>query len=196
MQLRKLLFSSVKWKLLVNIPNILTGVRFFGTPVLVYLYFSHEYFLAFWLMLALGATDWLDGFLARKFNQESLFGKIFDPIADKTLMIAIFATLGYLKAMPLAFVCLCLARDILITLGGFSMIRSPHKNDLSPTKASKINTFLQILCILVVTYRLQVTSVSSLLLFSESILLVLTSLFTLASGLQYAKTFWRFLKNT
>jgi len=181
---------------LINIPNILTGVRFFGTPVLVYLYFSHEYFLAFWLTLALGTTDWLDGFFARKFNQESLFGKIFDPIADKTLMIAIFATLGYLKAMPLAFVYLCLARDILIALGGFSMMRSPYKNDLSPTKASKINTFLQILCILVVTYRLQVTSVSSLLLFSESILLILTSLFTVASGLQYAKTFWRFLKNT
>jgi phosphatidylglycerophosphate synthase len=76
------------------------------------------------------------------------------------------------------------------------MMRSPYKNDLSPTKASKINTFLQILCILVVTYRLQVTSVSSLLLFSESILLILTSLFTVVSGLQYAKTFWRFLKNT
>ena len=38
-------------------------------------------------MLFLGITDWLDGFCARKFKQESLFGKVFDPIADKTLMI-------------------------------------------------------------------------------------------------------------
>lgn len=196
MQQEKLLFSLAKWKLLVNLPNIITGVRFFGTPVLVYLYFSHDYFLAFWLMLFLGTTDWLDGFFARKFNQESPFGKVFDPIADKTLMIAIFATLGYLKAMPLAFVLLCLMRDVLIAIGGLSMIRSIHKNHLSPTKASKINTFLQVLCILVVTYRLQVPTVSSLLLFSESILIALTSLFTLASGLQYAKIFWRFLKNT
>lgn len=196
MQQRKLLSSSVKWKLLVNIPNTLTGIRFFGTPVLVYLCTTHQYSLAFWGTLILGATDWLDGFFARKFHQESLFGKVFDPIADKTLMIALFATLGYLKAMPLAFIILCLARDVLIILGGIVMMRSVHQPNMSPTKASKINTFLQILCILVVTYRLQSPNVGSHLLLSESLLIVLTSLFTVASGLQYAKTFWHFLKNT
>ena len=196
MQQSKLLTSSVKWKLLVNIPNALTGIRFFGVPALVYLLTSHQYSLAFWSTLFLGATDWLDGFFARKFHQESLFGEVFDPIADKTFMIALFATLGYLKAMPLAFIILCLARDVLIILGGVAMIRSVRKPDISPTKASKINTFLQILCILVVTYRLQVPIVSSHLLFSESLLIILTSLFTIASGLQYGKTFWHFLKNT
>ncbi len=147
-------------------------------------------------MLFLGITDWLDGFFARKFNSESLFGKVFDPIADKTLMIGMFATLGYLNAMPLAFIILCLTRDVLITLGGFAMMRSANRKNLSPTKASKINTFLQILCILIVTYRLHTTTVSSLLLFSETVLIMLTSLFTIASGMQYAKTFWRFLKNS
>ncbi|MCX7352572.1 MAG: CDP-alcohol phosphatidyltransferase family protein [Proteobacteria bacterium] len=181
---------------MVNLPNILTGVRFFGTPGLIYLYLCQNYFLAFWVMLFLGITDWLDGFCARKFKQESLFGKVFDPIADKTLMIGMFATLGYLKALPLAFVFLCLGRDILIALGGFAMMRTAYRKDLSPTKASKINTFLQILCILVVTYRLHAPSISPHVLFSESVLLGLTSLFTIASGMQYAKTFWRFLKNT
>jgi len=181
---------------LVNLPNILTGVRFFGTPGLIYLYLCQNYFLAFWVMLFLGITDWLDGFFARKFKQESPFGKVFYPIADKTLMIGMFATLGYLKAMPIAFVILCLSRDVLITLGGFAMLRSAYRKNLSPTKASKINTFLQILCILIVTYRLHATSVSSHLLFSETVLIVLTSLFTIASGAQYAKTFWRFLKST
>ncbi len=146
-------------------------------------------------MLFLGITDWLDGFFARKFNSESLFGKVFDPIADKTLMIGMFATLGYLNAMPIGFIILCLTRDVLITIGGLAMMCSIHKGMLSPTKASKINTFLQILCILTVTYRLHAPSVSSLLLFSETVLIVLTSLFTIASGMQYAKTFWRFLKN-
>lgn len=196
MQLEKLLSSLAILKLLVNLANILTGVRFFGTPVLIYLYLSHRYFLAFWIMLFLGITDWFDGFFARKFNAESLFGKIFDPIADKTLMIGMFATLGYLSAMPLAFIILCLARDVLIALGGFAMMSSPYRENLSPTKASKINTFLQILCILTVTYRLHAASVSSLFLFSETVLIVLTSLFTIASGMQYAKTFWRFLKNS
>ena len=196
MQLKRLLFSSAILKLLANLANILTGVRFFGTPVLIHLYLSHKYFLAFWVMLFLGLTDWLDGFFARKFNSESPFGKLFDPIADKILMIGMFVVLGYLNAMPLAFIILCLTRDVLITLGGFAMMQSVHREKLSPTKASKINTFLQILCILIVTYRLHASSVSSLFLFSETVLIVLTSLFTIASGMQYAKTFWRFLKNS
>ena len=185
----------MNWKSLVNLANIFTGVRFFGTPVLIYFYISHSYIFAFWLMLFLGTTDWLDGFFARKLNQESPFGKLFDPIADKTLMIGMFATLGYLNAMPLAFIVLCLARDVLIILGGLSMMGRANSTEISPTKASKINTLLQILCILIVTYRLHALSVSSLLLFSETVLLCLTSLFTLVSGLQYAKIFWRFLKS-
>ena len=146
-------------------------------------------------MLILGVTDWFDGFFARKFNQESLFGKIFDPIADKTLMVGMFSTLGYLCAMPLAFVILCLTRDVLIIVGGFTIVRAHSKADLSPTKTSKVNTFLQILCILLVTYRLHAINVSQLFMLSETALLLTTSLFTIASGMQYAKTFWRFLKS-
>lgn len=195
MHLRKLLFSLVNWKSLVNLANFLTGVRFLGTPVLIYYYLNYDYGIAFWLMLFLGITDWFDGFFARKFSQESQFGKMFDPIADKTLMIGMFATLGYLNAMPITFVILCLTRDVLIIIGGISMLGSKRKIDLSPTIVSKINTFLQILCILLVTYRLHSINRSSLLLFSETTMIVVTGLFTITSGAQYAKTFWRFLKN-
>ncbi len=185
----------MNWKLLVNLANFLTGVRFLGTPVLIYYYLNHDYGIAFWLMLFLGITDWFDGFFARKFSQESQFGKIFDPIADKTLMIGMFATLGYLNAMPLAFVILSLTRDVLIIIGGISILGSKRKIDLSPTVPSKINTFLQILCILLVTYRLNSVNMSSWLLYSETTMIVVTSVFTITSGVQYAKTFWRFLKS-
>lgn len=146
-------------------------------------------------MLFLGLTDWLDGFFARKFKQESLFGKLFDPIADKVLMITMFATLGYLKAMPLSFVMLCLIRDVLIIMGAVTMLHKGWPQTAAPTKASKINTFLQILVILVVTYRLQMISVSSVFLSAESMLIILTSIFTFASAVQYTKIFWLFLKN-
>ena len=178
---------------MVNLANALTGIRLLGTPVLVYYYLDHSYHIAFWLMLFLGITDWFDGFFARRLNQESAFGKIFDPIADKVLMIAMFATLGYLKAMPVAFIVLFLARDVLIILGGLSMIGL--KNNLAPSKTSKINTFLQIACILLVTYRLHTINMNETLLLGETALLVLTSIFTIVSGLQYAKTFWIFLKS-
>lgn len=180
---------------MANLANTLTGIRLLGTPVLVYYYLHHDYQIAFWLMLFLGITDWFDGFFARIFNQESTFGKIFDPIADKVLMTAMFVTLGYLKAMPLMFIALCLVRDTLIIIGGFSMIGTNNRYNLSPTRASKINTFLQILCILLVTYRLHTIGISSMFLWVETTLIVITSLFTIFSGLQYAKTFWIFLKS-
>ena len=180
---------------MVNLANTLTGIRLLGTPVLICYYLDHNYRIAFWLMLFLGITDWFDGFFARRLNQESTFGKIFDPIADKVLMVAMFATLGYLQAMSMVFVAIFLARDVLIILGGLSMIGVKSINNLSPTKASKINTFLQIVCILFVTYRLHIINVNETLLLGETALLMLTSLFTVVSGLQYAKTFWIFLKS-
>lgn len=180
---------------MVNLANTLTGIRLFGTPVLVYFYLQHDYQIAFWLMLFLGITDWFDGFFARRLNQESTFGKIFDPIADKVLMITMFVTLGYLHAMPIEFITVCLARDILIILGGFSMVGANNFNNISPTKVSKINTFLQIICILFTTYRLHKGSVNVALQQIEMATMWVTSLFTITSGMQYAKTFWIFLKS-
>lgn len=186
----------VNFRLLFTLANLLTASRFVLAPFLALLYLRGDFKIAFWLMLFLGVTDWLDGFFARKFNQESLFGKVFDPIADKTLMITMFATLGYLKAIPFSFVFLCLLRDVLILMGSFAMFSKNAIRNANPTKASKINTLLQILVILVVTYRLQHTNISLVFLSAENILIVLTSVFTFASGLQYTKIFWRFLKNT
>lgn len=145
-------------------------------------------------MLFLGITDWFDGFFARKLKIESLFGKLFDPIADKTLMITMFATLGYLKAIPYNLVILCLARDVLIIIGALCMIKQEFINSISPTKSSKINTFLQIVLIVTVTFRLSKNNVSQAFLFAENILILLTGLFTVASGVEYAKIFWNFLK--
>ena len=82
-----------------NIPNTLTWARIAAIPLLLAVFHSHwgsihwQNLVAAALFAGFGITDWLDGFCARKFKQESLFGKVFDPIADKTLMIGMFATL-------------------------------------------------------------------------------------------------------
>jgi len=91
-------------------------------------------------------------------------------------------------------VVLCVTRDVLIILGGLKMMNCGYGADIAPTTVSKINTLLQILCILVVTYHLLAIDFGAWLLFSETALLCLTSLFTIISGVQYAKIFWRFLK--
>jgi CDP-diacylglycerol--glycerol-3-phosphate 3-phosphatidyltransferase len=106
-------------KQLLTWPNILTGMRFAMIPLFVVLLSLEQTtliaFLA-WLVFALAAfTDWLDGYLARKFDNETVFGKLMDPLADKLLVIAALVMLIPLDRIP-AWVCvLIISREVFIT---------------------------------------------------------------------------------
>jgi cardiolipin synthase len=78
-------------------PNVFTLVRLCCIPIFVWLLFGKDDTVgAAWLLGGLGATDWIDGWLARRFNQVSEFGKIFDPTADRLLFIvAITSIIAY-----------------------------------------------------------------------------------------------------
>ena len=104
---------------LITWPNLLTGLRFIMIPGLVYLLALEQTVLiaiTAWAIFAIAAfTDWLDGYLARKFNSESVFGKLMDPLADKLLVTA-----GLIMLIPLgrieAWICLIIiSREIFIT---------------------------------------------------------------------------------
>ena len=74
----------------MNLPNILTLIRVLLIPVFVALYFTglpYWYAWAGGIFAAASFTDWLDGYLARKWNQITTFGKFVDPIADKLLVL-------------------------------------------------------------------------------------------------------------
>lgn len=69
-------------------PNLVTLVRLLCLPVFLWLLFSREQReAAAWLLGALGATDWVDGWLARRLDQRSEFGAVFDPAVDRLLFI-------------------------------------------------------------------------------------------------------------
>ena len=73
---------------LLTVPNLVTLVRLLCLPLFLWLLFGREnYAGAAALLLALGATDWVDGYVARRFNQVSNFGKMFDPTVDRLLMV-------------------------------------------------------------------------------------------------------------
>lgn len=73
---------------LLTAPNLITLVRLICIPIFVYLMFGPENYIAAAILLAgLGATDWVDGYVARRFGQVSNFGKMFDPTVDRLLMI-------------------------------------------------------------------------------------------------------------
>lgn len=73
---------------LLTVPNLITLVRLICLPIFLWLMFGPENYIAAAILLAsLGATDWVDGYVARRFGQVSNFGKMFDPTVDRLLMI-------------------------------------------------------------------------------------------------------------
>ena len=69
--------------MLKHVPNILTVARFFLIPFIIYFIVVDQYVMAFIFLTLSGITDILDGFIARKFNFITNFGKLIDPLADK-----------------------------------------------------------------------------------------------------------------
>lgn len=100
------------------LPNQLTVLRIILTPFVVYFLVNESEFyneIALVLYLIAALTDWYDGWLARKFNYFSNWGRIWDPIADKILTAGTLLSLVYLQKLMLIPVVLILLRDFLIT---------------------------------------------------------------------------------
>lgn len=100
---------------LLTVPNMITLVRLFCLPIFLWLLFSvGDKGGAAWLLGGLGATDWVDGWVARKFNQQSSFGAIFDPSVDRGLFIVAVFAIVVDQSMPLWLGAAILFREILV----------------------------------------------------------------------------------
>ena len=94
--------------------NMFTLSRLLCLPWFLYLLFVDENrAAAAWLLAALGSTDWIDGYIARRFDQGSEFGKIFDPTVDRLLFIVSVTAIIIDGSIPLWFAVAVLVREIL-----------------------------------------------------------------------------------
>ncbi len=101
-----------------TIPNLISIGRIAGSPVFAYvLLIGENRHVAAWLLGFLGATDWLDGWLARRFGTVSDLGKVLDPVADRVLIV--IASLAVLidGAFPLWLGIVVLVREALVSIG-------------------------------------------------------------------------------
>ncbi len=100
-----------------TVPNVVTMVRLVCIPIFVWLLFgAHEQTAAAILLAVLGATDWVDGYVARRFGQVTTLGKVLDPAADRLLVgTAVISILVY-GAVPLWFGIATIARELLVSV--------------------------------------------------------------------------------
>jgi cardiolipin synthase len=98
-----------------TIPNLFTLIRLLCLPLFLWLLFglpSRQ--AAAWLLGGLGATDWIDGYLARRLGQTSEFGKKFDPTVDRVLFVVGVVAIIVNDAMPIWFAVAVLAREVIV----------------------------------------------------------------------------------
>ncbi len=103
--------------MLKHIPNILTILRFLLIPIILISIFANKYLIAFIIFTISGLTDILDGFIARKFNLISNFGKLMDPLADKLTQISLLCALGIQSIIPMWILVIVLFKEIIMVSG-------------------------------------------------------------------------------
>jgi cardiolipin synthase len=98
-----------------TLPNLVTLIRLLCLPLFLYLLFGVENRVAAAVLLGgLGATDWVDGYLARRLDQTSEFGRVFDPTVDRILFIVALTAIVIDGSIPVWFAVAVLAREILV----------------------------------------------------------------------------------
>jgi len=102
---------------IVTWPNAVTAVRLALVPVYIWLLFTTSHYIgAGFLLGVLGATDWIDGFLARQLHQVTTLGKVLDPVADRVLVVTAIITTAVYGAVPWWFAVATLAREVLVSV--------------------------------------------------------------------------------
>ena len=179
----------------LKIPNILTIGRIIIVPIFVLTFFIPGFFgdlIPFFLFILASFTDYLDGLLARLFKEESRFGELLDPIADKIIVAAALILLvmnGTIKNYEVIAAIIILTREILIS--GLREFLATTSVSIQVTSLSKLKTLLQMLSIAIL---LTGESGNKLINFQDYnaqtigiILLWLSAFLTLYTGYDYVR---------
>jgi len=127
-----------------HLPNVISVARVLLVGPIIWSLLQREFSLAIGLFLIAGASDGLDGFLAKRYGWSSRLGGILDALADKFLLVSTFVCLWWLELFPWWLVLSVLVRDLVIVIGGTIYNFRIATVQPEPSLVSKLNTFLQI----------------------------------------------------
>jgi cardiolipin synthase (CMP-forming) len=128
----------------VNLANLITIGRLLMVAPLVWLIVTERLEAAFWLFVAAGVSDAVDGFIAKNFNARTNLGSYLDPLADKVLLNGSYLALAMGQWLPVWLAVLVIGRDLLIVCG-VVLIRRRHPTfQPRPLLIGKTNTLAQI----------------------------------------------------
>lgn len=131
----------------MNLPNLISLGRLLSVPVNVWLILLGEWRAAFGLFLIAGASDAVDGYIAKRFNMTTYVGRYLDPLADKAMLVSVYVALGVRDQLPTWLVILVVSRDVLILGGALLLLMLKQNVQIAPLRISKLNTAAQIVLV-------------------------------------------------
>ena len=138
----------------MNVPNILTLFRLILIPVFILIFFSnltHNFLFAMLIFLVAGATDFLDGYIARKYKLVTDWGTILDPLADKLMLLTVLTCLVISAYIPLWVLMVVLGKDLFMIVMGIILYT---KGTIIPSNIfGKVSTIFFYLSILIFTFN-------------------------------------------
>lgn len=164
-----------------HLPNLITALRIALVWPVFWLISRGDFGSALLLAALAGASDAVDGWLAKRFKWQSRLGGLLDPLADKLLLLAAFSALATIAAVPMWLFLLVIGRDLVIVCGAIAYHNLIGPFDAQPTRLSKLTTVVQIVFVLAELLRLAWLPQWP----GQGVLLVATALLTMVSGLNY-----------
>ncbi len=128
----------------INIPNFITLGRVISVPVVFWLLLTGSAKAAFFVFVAAGVSDAVDGYLAKRFNWQTELGAYLDPLADKLLIVSVYIALGVSGGLPLWLIIAVVTRDILIVSAIMLAWLMDRPVRIAPLLVSKLNTLAQL----------------------------------------------------
>ncbi|WP_027121227.1 CDP-diacylglycerol--glycerol-3-phosphate 3-phosphatidyltransferase [Mycoplasma leonicaptivi] len=206
------MFKKIEQK---NIPNYLTILRMLlFIPLIIFMILSYVYnsleniesrkttmILALLIFILAMFSDFLDGYLARKWNVVSNFGKLFDPIADKVITSSTFIFLSAMHIIPFWITVIFIVRDICVDAFRVVMVKNNVKYEASIW--GKLKTFGQTFVIIYIfIYDISLSSANAITLshmfvdiYLVNIPTIIVLFISIYSGFDYGKKIWKFVKN-
>lgn len=166
----------------LTIPNLISILRLVLVPAVVLAMLQARWDWAFAGFVIAGVSDGVDGFIARRFNQQSRLGAYLDPMADKLLLVSVFVVMGFTGQLPLWLVVTMVSRDALIVCAILLSTVMAHPVEIKPFLVSKANTAIQIVLAAVVLGELAFAVRLDPL---RQVLILLSGVLTVASAAAY-----------
>lgn len=128
----------------MTLPNLITIARLILVPLVIVMIVNARWDAAFFLFVAAGVSDAIDGFIARRFDMRSELGAYLDPVADKALIVSLYITLAIVGIIPVWLVIVVVSRDLMIITAVILSWLMAKPVTIAPIVVSKLNTAAQI----------------------------------------------------